>query len=297
MIIYSFIGKGGVGKTSSAAAVATRLAKSGKVLVISLDPAHNLGDVLDVELDSKPKEVAHNLYAAEPDVENEIKSFAKRLAEDLKSHYKYLKVFGLDKVLNTIEFVPGVEEQTLLELLDKYIHMDFDFLVVDHAPTGLALRVILMPYIMRTWLDKLVELRSEIVKRRKILAKMAGKNEMEDPVLKMLEEERSRMTELENIMKNNHKVGLVVNPEELPVLEAERAMSSLTKFGIPVEFMIVNKVAPPGSELAEIQKPWLEYIDEKFANLKRFKVPLLIPPPKGVERLRELAEKYIGDVS
>lgn len=117
--VFHFMGKGGVGKTTSAATQASLLSERGKTLIVSLDPAHNLGDVLGAKVGEEPEEVAPNLYAAEPNVDRIISSFVKRVVEELQDHYKYLKVYNLDNVLRVLEYTPGVEEQALLEALAK----------------------------------------------------------------------------------------------------------------------------------------------------------------------------------
>ena len=292
------IGKGGVGKTLSASMLAALASKRGKTLVVSLDPAHNLGDTLGVELSDEPKEVSRNLYAAEPDIELEISRFTQRISKELEFHYRYLKVFNLDKILKTIEFMPGVEEQVLFELFSQYASMDFQYLIVDHPPTGIALRVILFPIIMSMWVEKLYELRKEIVRRRAVLANLSGERAERDPVLELLEEELKRLRKMEKTIKTKevHKVGLVVNPEELPVLEAKRARETLRRFGIETTFVIVNKVAPEGSELREHQGPWLETIERTFGDVELHYVPLTLPPPKGIEKISKIADETIGEL-
>ena len=298
MIVYSLIGKGGVGKTLSASMLAALASKRGKTLVVSLDPAHNLGDTLGVELSNEPKEISHNLYAAEPDIELEISRFTQRISKELESHYRYLKVFNLDKVLKTIEFMPGVEEQVLFELFSRYADMDFQYLIVDHPPTGIALRVILFPIIMSLWVERLYELRREIVRRRTILANLGGEKSEKDSVLELLEGELKKLRKMEKMIKTreSHKIGLVVNPEELPVLEAKRTRETLRRFGIETEFVIVNKVAPEGSELRKHQSPWLETVERTFGDIKLHYVPLTLPPPKGIERISKIAEETIGEL-
>jgi len=297
MIVYSLIGKGGVGKTLSASMLAALAAERGKTLVISLDPAHNLGDTLGVELSPEPKEIYHNLFAAEPDIDSEIRNFSKSIVEELKSHYKYLKAFNLDKMIDILEYMPGVEEQVLFDLFVKYTREDYEYLIIDHPPTGLALRVLLYPDLMLNWTSRLYEMRKEIIRRRRALAKMEGKQELEgDPVLEILESELRKLEGIRKLIKSSdlHRVGLVLNPEELPFLEAKRALHTLRKFGIDVSFSIINKVLPPESGLAQHQKKWLEMTREVFPRV--IEVPFVYPPPKGISEIREMARRFIGDL-
>ncbi|WP_367883772.1 ArsA family ATPase [Thermococcus peptonophilus] len=107
--VVFFIGKGGVGKTTSSAAAAVALADRGgyKTLIVSLDPAHNLGDVLMEKLSDKPKKIAENLYASELDMEKLIKSYLKHLEENLKHMYRYLTVINLEKYFEFSAFHRG----------------------------------------------------------------------------------------------------------------------------------------------------------------------------------------------
>ncbi len=288
MKMFSFVGKGGVGKTTSAAALALKLSKKGKVLVISLDPAHNLGDVLATELKEEPKEVAPNLWAAEPDVDDVIRRFTKGIAEEIKLHYKYLKVLNLDKLISILELSPGVEEQALLEELIKFMNMNFDYLVVDHAPTGVAVRVLSLPSIMLMWLNSLINLREEILKKKESLARLRGhEGKLEDPVLKILQEEFEKMKRTDNIIKDHytHSIYVVLNPEELPVLEGIRIKEMLNKAQLPLKAVVVNKYIEDEEALS-----WYNKVLKTFTNAKVFKVPKFKKPPKGIEELAKVAE-------
>ncbi len=288
MKLFSFVGKGGVGKTTSAAALALKLSKKGKVLVISLDPAHNLGDVLNVKLSAEPKQITHNLWAAEPDVDEVIRSYTRELAKEIKAHYKYLRVLNLDKLISVLELSPGVEEQALLEELIKYLESDFDYLVVDHAPTGIAVRVLSLPSIMLMWINSLIGLRKEIIKKEEMLKKIRGEEtKTSDPVLKILEEEKERMEKADKVIRSpeSHSIYVVLNPEELPVLEALRIKNMMMQAQLPLKAVVVNKYI----NNEEAQK-WYEKVKEEFAGFKIFRVPKFEKPPKGLESLEEVSK-------
>ncbi|UXD21544.1 anion transporter [Ignicoccus pacificus DSM 13166] len=298
LIMFNFIGKGGVGKTTSAALSAISLSNKGKTLVVSLDPAHNLGDVLGVELSEEPKRIAPGLWASEPDVDKIIREYAKNISEEFKQHYKYLRVLNLDKVFDVLEHTPGVEEQALLQKLMELKNTDFDYVVVDNAPTGIALRVLLLPQIMLTWMNYLLKLRKDIVKRREIVEE----KKVHDPVLELLEKEIQELEEFDKYLKSkHHKVILVLNAEEMPVLEAIRIKDTLNKFSMKPCAVIVNKLIiqdtsdPTLVSMKESQQKWLKKIHEEFKDMQIVKLPYLPVPPKGVERLRELAKEYLGE--
>ncbi|WP_148202288.1 ArsA family ATPase [Ignicoccus hospitalis] len=296
--VFHFMGKGGVGKTTSAATQASLLSERGKTLIVSLDPAHNLGDVLGAKVGEEPEEVAPNLYAAEPNVDRIISSFVKRVVEELQDHYKYLKVYNLDNVLRVLEYTPGVEEQALLEALAKFMNLEvFDYLVIDHAPTGLSVRVLLLPEIMEGWLERLIELRKQIIKRRKILG-----DDEEDQVLNILLEELEKNKKLKELLKDPERSSVIVvlNPEEMPFLEAKRIKDTLADFGIPLCGVVVNKIVSERHEdsivrsIMEEQKRWLSRINEEFKDYKIIRVPYLVPPPKGLETLKKVGREVWG---
>jgi arsenite-transporting ATPase len=255
--------------------------------------------VLGVELEESPKRIAPGLWATEPDVDKIIRDYARTVSEELKLHYKYLRVLNLDKIFNIIEHTPGVEEQALLQKLTELINRnDFDYLIVDNAPTGIALRVLLLPQIMLTWMNYLLKLRKEIVKRKKIVE---GRG-VNDPVLNILNEELSKLKGFDEYLKSNrHKVVLVLNAEEMPILEAIRIRKTLAQFSMNPCAVIVNKLITQGTEdptlsaMKEVQKVWLSKVEQEFNEQQIIKLPYLPIPPKGIEKLRKLAKEHLGE--
>jgi len=322
MEIHFFIGKGGVGKTTSSAAFALAKSVQGcKTLIVSLDPAHNLGDVLYAALGEEPRKVHDRLWASEIDFDAVIARHLRELTNRVKDAYAYLKVLNLDKYIDSLRYSPGVEEYAVLEKISEIIttaSKNFDVIVFDTPPTGLTVRMMILPFINKMWLEKLVELRKAILQRRAMIARMTG----EEPVvvvggreekLAVSEEEDLIMRELKKMIDENQRiisvlrdptttsVHVVVNPETLPVLEAERACSILKKFGIPIKSLIVNKVIPEksvGEELRtklEDQRRALEMVKEKFSNLRIAYVPMLPFEPRGIDKLLEYS-KYIESI-
>ena len=297
--LFHFLGKGGVGKTTSAALQSVLLSKKGKTLLVSLDPAHNLGDVLNAKLKDEPTKISENLYAMEPDINKLMSEYSKKIAKEIESHYKYLKVLNLDKLVRTIEYTPGVEEQVLLEEITRLMELDYDYVVIDHAPTALSVRVLLLPQILLNWLSQIRELRLQILKRRKVL----GNEEIEDKVLEILNGEINKYERVEKVFKSKNlsPITIVLNPEEMPCLEAVRIKEVLRKFDMPLCGVVVNKVIfqessdPTLSTMKEIQRKWIEFIEREFGGYQIVKVPYIAPPPRGVKVLEEIADKYLGE--
>ncbi len=311
--VVFFIGKGGVGKTTSAAATALSLAKRGyKTLAISIDPAHNLGDVLMEELKDKPKEVTENLYASELDMEKLIKTYLKRLEESMKHMYRYLTVMNLEKYFEVLSFSPGIEEYATLDAIRKIMENagDWDVIVFDTPPTGLTLRVLALPKISLIWVDKLMDLRRKILDRRRAIANIKGRQEFrigeEKFVLPTEEENDEVMKELKNYRKEVKfvddiitdpdvtSVVAVMNPEMLPLYETERAHESLKRFGVPFNLIVMNKVMKLKTDVPELnvkitsQNKVLKEVEERFRDVELVKIPLLPEEPRGLDKLETL---------
>jgi len=315
--IHFFIGKGGVGKTTTAAAFALLLAERGRrVLIVSLDPAHNLGDVFEVQLGEKPRKIVENLWASEIDFDAVIARHVRETAEKIKDAYAYLRVLNLDRYIDTLKHSPGVEEYAVLDKVQEIVEKEgrrYDVIVFDTPPTGLTIRMMVLPFINRVWLEKLIEIRRAILEHRRAVARLVGEppkvviggreealalEEEEDPIMREL---RSMLSESEALIKvltdpSTTSVTVVINPETLPVLEAKRACDTLKRFGIPVKSVVVNKVVPEhamGEELRaklEDQRRALAMAREVFRELKMVEVPLLPREPRGLEMLRVYAK-------
>ncbi|GAB6135070.1 ArsA family ATPase [Thermococcus prieurii] len=307
------IGKGGVGKTTTSASIAVGLAERGyKTLIVSLDPAHNLGDVLMEKLSDKPKRILDNLYASELDMEKLIKAYLKHLEKNLKNMYRYLTVINLEKYFEVLSYSPGIEEYATLEAIREILSDgdQWDVIVFDTPPTGLTLRVLALPRISLIWADKLIDIRRKILQRRKAIAKIKGeeeyeidgekfklpKDEAEDPVMKELLQYRKEVEFVERVITDPEKTSVVavMNPEMLPLYETERAYESLKKFNVPLRLIVVNKVIQLREEIPELkvkmeaQKKVLEEVKRKFRGIDIIKLPMFAEEPRGLEWLRRL---------
>ena len=321
--MYFFMGKGGVGKTTTSAAFALYLAKLGKkVLIVSLDPAHNLGDVLDVKLGEEHTKVTENLWASEIDFDKMVRDYMKSLADKIKDMYGYLKIFNLEGYVDTLRYSPGVEEHATLEKIKEIITKNqkkwgYEVVIFDTPPTGLTVRIMALPTITLVWLEKLMELRLAILGRRKMLERFTGQKPKvviggkevevatepeEDPVYKELKAMKEEVLWLKGVLTDPSitSVVMVVNPEVLPVLEAERACSFLRKVGVPVKHVIVNKVLRLGSVPEELkeklreQNEALKLVEEKFPGIDKHEIPYLPWEPRGVDKLLQVAEYLKG---
>lgn len=309
-----FVGKGGVGKTTCAASTAVALAEAGhRVLVASLDPAHNLGDVLDASLQDRPREIAPRLSALEVDVEGRIRRYLERAADRFQGVYRYLRVFNLDQSLDLLRYAPGIEEEALLEALRGILLApdgEYDLVIVDTPPTGLTLRVLGLPRISLLWLDRLIGLRGRILDLRGMVAHVQGERVFkvegermtlphrakDDPVLQELHAARNELKALEGLLTDVGRaaVAVVMNPETLPLLETLRTLEALGRFGIHVGAVIVNKMSN-GQGIPAPDPERLTQQAEVLARLRReVALPLLEAglardEVRGLERLRMFA--------
>ncbi|WP_048148824.1 ArsA family ATPase [Palaeococcus ferrophilus] len=318
--VLFFIGKGGVGKTTTSAAVSVGLAEHGyRTLIVSLDPAHNLGDVFMTKLTDKPKRLTENLYAMELDMEKLIRNYLKHLEENLKHMYRYLTVINLEKYFEVLSFSPGIEEYATLEAIRDILKEgdEWDIIVFDTPPTGLTLRVLALPKVSLVWVDKLTELRKKILERRRMIGKVHGERkfvvegqefklpskEEEDPVMNELTAYREEIEFVDAILTDPDRttVVAVMNPEMLPLYETERAHESLKKFRIPMRLVVINKVIELEEEVPKIrvkmdaQKNVLREVEERFRGMDVVKVPMFEEEPRGMEWLKKVGGLVLGE--
>lgn len=306
------VGKGGAGKTTVAAALAVALADRGfSVLIASIDPAHNLGDVLDVLLGGEPKRVGGSgrLWAMEVDMGRALERYLDKQADEIRGVYRYLQAFNLEGYLDTLRYSPGVEEHAVLEeigqLLDTARARGFEVLVIDTPPTGLTLRVLSLPAVSVRWAEHLAEVRRALLERRYALERVLGpqrarvgdeevqlpSREDRDPISQILRSYRENMEALQQRLQDVQRCGVVVvkNPDRLSTFETERALDGLAAFGVPVAMTVVNKVPRDNGAHGPSGAPELPEATGEASPYPVRRVPLFSPEPIGIEALRSVA--------
>lgn len=259
-----FMGKGGVGKSTSSALTALLLAKSGyKVLLVSLDPAHNQCDIFEKDLSNKPLEIAPNLLAMEADQDLWVKRYLKSVHSQIDKTYAYLTALNLDKYFKVIRHSPGLEEYALI-LAYKTIRKDFarrDFLIFDMPPTALSLKFFSLPSLSLVWVDQLLALRQEIIEKRELITRVKWLNkEVErDKVLKKIRELNEEYQELKGVFEDRAQtqIKLVLNPDRLSFAESLRIVRELKDIDIALNQVVYNKMAGEAS-CAHLDKPFLK---------------------------------------
>ena len=272
MRILFFTGKGGVGKSTMAAASAWQLSQQHRVLIVSLDPAHNLGDIFKVVLCDKKHRFASGLYLKEIDLQKRSKSYLRREINVLSNTYRYLQTLNLDQCFSVLQYSPGIEEYALLTSIEETIRdeKNFDYIIFDTPPTGLTLRFLALPRVTVTWIERLREIRRKILEKRYTIVKVRGCEKEttvlkydpeDDEVLKRLNKMNDNYQSLTTVLQSEAcSVVLVFNPDVLSLRESQRLIQGLRDLNLPLGLLIDNKVT-------EENRPMAEQVEESIRSM------------------------------
>jgi arsenite/tail-anchored protein-transporting ATPase len=301
--ILVYTGKGGVGKTSIAAATALRCAERGyRTMILSTDIAHSLGDAFDRPLGPEPEEIVPNLWGQEPDVFLNIERYWGTIQEYVAELFSWR---GLDEVMaQEMTVLPGMDELgSLLWIADHHDSGRFDVIVVDAAPTGETLRLLALPEAARWWVERIAPLGRRITKlggpllRRAIGVPLPDEEvyDAADRLLRKLDHVHSLMADPEQ-----SSIRLVLNLERTSIAEAQRSFTYFHLFGYPTDVVVCNRVLPvdvgPYFEALRVaQAEYLPAVEQAFAPVPIRTVPHLEFEVVGVDRLGQLAEGVFGD--
>ncbi len=281
VIIYT--GKGGVGKTSMAAATACKIAKNGKkVLVMSTDQAHSLGDAFDMKIDKEPIKIAKNLYAMEIDTVYE----GEKSWGNLKDYFKQLLTMKGGSGIEVEELLvfPGLEELfSMFKILEVYESGKYDTIIVDCAPTGETLALLKYPERLSGMINKVLPIKRAGVKTVGPAVERVMKIPMpKDNVFDDIEYLMDKMQRLQNLLLNKEVVSLrvVTTPEKIVINEAKRNFTCLYLYHYNVDAIIVNHIYPAKAmegyfnKWIKMQEEALQDIKESFSEVPRFYVEL-----------------------
>ena len=302
--ILLFTGKGGVGKTTCAAATALRAARDGqKTLVISSDPAHSLADAVDQKLGPEPTEIVDNFFAQEVDLYYSMKKYWGNMRELMLTVFRWQ---GVEQVAaEELAALPGMNEGSVLLWLEQAVREnEYDLIVVDSAPTGETLTLLTLPQVTQWWLSKAFPF-------QKLAFKSVGfgiRKTTGIPLDKGYDELEKIFEKLETVrdILADHQttsIRLVMNPEKMVIEEARRAYTYLQLYGYGVDSVIVNRVLPEEqipknslfSNYLSSQREYLKDIDYSFSPLPILKVPHLGEEVFGTERLGRIASGMYAD--
>ncbi|MDA2936905.1 ArsA family ATPase [Acidobacteria bacterium AH-259-A15] len=303
-----FGGKGGNGKTTSACATALYLARERpeqKIMIVSTDPAHSVGDSFDCTLGSSitPIEGVENLWALELAAEEEADRFREQHSEVMKKIVErgtWLDRQDIDGFFSLT--LPGLDEvMAIIRIANLLRDGEFDVIIVDTAPTGHTMKLLAMPGEMEKWVSVLRLMQS----KHRFLAKQFTGRYRKDDADEFLQTIRKDLKRVRTLLKNPRSTLFipVVIPEDLPVTETENLLSVLKKYGIATRYIIVNRVKRGGgtcpycSVEAADQEKWMAAIREKFSKSELCEVPAFPYEIHGLERLREYGDYLFGEKS
>ena len=304
VIIYT--GKGGVGKTSMAAATACKIAKNGKkVLVMSTDQAHSLGDAFDMKIDKEPMKIAGNLYAMEIDTVYE----SEKSWGNLKDYFKQLLTMKGGSGIEVEELLvfPGLEELfSMFKILEVYESGKYDTIIVDCAPTGETLALLKYPERLSGMINKVLPIKRAGVKTVGPAVERVMKIPMpKDNVFDDIEYLMDKMQRLQNLLLNKEVVSLrvVTTPEKIVINEAKRNFTCLYLYHYNVDAIIVNHIYPAKAmegyfnKWIKLQEEALQDIKESFSEEPRFYVELQQQELRTLDVLGKVGDTIYGEIN
>lgn len=306
-----FGGKGGLGKTTFSAAAAYWLAKQGyKVLVFSVDPQASLSDIFERDIFGQgPVEIMPNLYAEEIDADQRIRAYQGEIRQ------KILDMYGFEEVPEEIEDYiqaaaaePAMEESAIFDaVVDIVVGGEYDYYIYDLVPLGHALYYLSMASVYDEWIDKITKLREEMEEYAQVatLMKHEEKSE-EDQILQELQYIKERINKSSGILTDREKTAFffVITPEEMIILDTQKAAKLFAKFQVPIAGYIVNRVLP--EELAQqnipeyllnrldMQRTYLVKIADTFGGEVLTSVPEFERDITGLHMISRVAEALFG---
>ncbi|HVM21448.1 MAG TPA: ArsA family ATPase [Egibacteraceae bacterium] len=302
--VLLFTGKGGVGKTSVAAATALRAARAGhRTLVMSTDPAHSLADSFGVPLGPHPTPVAENLAAEQIDAQRRLEDNWREIRSYLVS---LLSWGGVDTVeAEELSVIPGLEE--IFSLIDVREHVAagaYDLLVVDCAPTAETLRLLSLPDALGWYLERIFPVERKVARVvRPVLGRMTTMPLPQDRLFGAVDALYRNLEAVREILRDQTRtsVRLVVNAEKMVIAEARRTYTYLNLFGYHVDAVVINRLLPDA-----VTDPWFERwkalqsehvatVEAGFAGVPVLRAPLFDEELVGTDALERLGAAVYGD--
>ena len=303
MRIILYTGKGGVGKTSVAAATALRAAQMGyRTIVLSTDPAHSLGDSFDTPLGGEPHQLAPRLWGQELDIGYVLDTYWGTIQNWIKALMAWR---GIDDIVaDEMAVLPGMEELSgLLYITEYHDSKEYDVIIVDCAPTGETLKLLSFPEILRWWMERLFPIERKAASILRPLVKpLVNIPIPDDEVFESAKNLFLKLDRMRAILTSPQEssVRLVVNPEKMVIKEAQRTYTYLNLYGYYTDAIICNRIIPDNvtddyfAAWKQTQGRYFELIEESFVPLPILKVPLMDQEVVGLEMLDRVGKALFG---
>lgn len=316
--VLFFGGKGGVGKTTVSAATALAMADAGKrVLLVSTDPAHNLGHLFDRKIGPTPVRLAPGLDGLELDPELTVEKHLEEVTAALRRIMPIHLASEIDKHMALSRDAPGMQEAAILERIAEVVEQSsaYDLIIFDTAPSGHTARLMALPEMMSVWTDGLIKRREKADRFSAVLKSLASdkdtgnkalggapheiEEDRESRIRRMLNRRKQRFAGLRDVIADHQQTGFVIvlAAERLPVLETIELSEQLSRAGVDVAALIVNKRLPEGMQgfLAERktqEEIHLATLSKHLGKLPRQDLMLAAHDVLGVEGLRQFAKNF-----
>lgn len=299
--IYIFTGKGGVGKSSIAAAHAIKSATEGKkTLLVSTDMAHNLGDIFMRKLGKEAENVMPDLdiYEIDPEyvMEHDFSSVMKYLGNLLSDFDDYS--------LQDMGMMPGMEELfSLLKIADIYNSETYERIIVDCAPTGETLSLLKFPELLSWYMEKLFPVGKVAMRMLSPISKSVFKVEMPNKsAMTDMEKMYLKLVELQELLKNRDvtSIRIVTTPEKMVVEETKRNYMYMNLYNFNVDGLYINRILPKDinndffHQWITIQGEYITYLKESFSALPIYEIPWYEEELRGVENIRRIVEDVLA---
>ncbi len=287
-----FCGKGGVGKTTCAAATTVKLANAGhKTLLFSTDPAHSIADSLEVFLTNKITKLSiQNLYCIQIDAPSELKAFIKEYKNEITNFFKNTTYFDNQDIEDILLLtLPGIDELVAIKKIIDFIELDndFEYLICDTAPTGHALKLLAMPDVINEWIKVLANMQW---KYKYMISRISDNTVENNELLIIL---KRMTTKVKKIFKNNDQTifNVVTVPEAMAIAESKRLIFSLNKMEIKVRNLIINNIIPDNDDCKfcrnyrNSQNIYIEELKQSLANINIISKLRYVSEIKGIDDL------------
>jgi arsenite/tail-anchored protein-transporting ATPase len=304
MRVILFTGKGGVGKTTVAAATAVRAAAQGRrTLIMSTDPAHSLADAFEVRIGDTPTEITANLWAQQIDAQERLEDNWREIQDYM---VQVMNWAGTETIqAEELTVIPGIDE--IFALIDVKTHVEseaYDVVLVDCAPTAETLRLLSLPDIMNWYIERIFPVQRRVVRAvRPLVSRTTNLPIAGDRVFAAVERLHHNLDAVRHILADEEmsSVRLVVNPEKMVIAEARRTYTYLGLFGYRVDAVVANRILPTDvtdpyfGKWKDIQAEHLATVHESFEPVPILEARLFDREMVGVGLLGEMADEIYDE--